>query len=199
MTVYVPKPVGGGVYIGNLTFLRRPIMAKNKVFLTVLALLAGFALFIGCTGETADGSEKEGNKNVGGLVDDGVVISPPETKWEPKIYWTGTIDEDFDGSTVLVVMDKNVGGVNKVHSKNFFGGIEIESIKDLTYFTDTDGIKNLGINWDNWRQLLSIKLPGDSKENVVRAIRHLEKIDGIKAAAPNHLLWPAFIVEGVDE
>jgi len=116
---------------------------------------------------------------------------PVEIQWEKKVYWTGTIDDHFDGKRIAIVMDKNVGGVNKVHDKNFFGDIEIESIRDLTYFTiDADEINKLGIDWENWRQLLCITLPGDSKENVVRAIRHLETIDGIRSAEPGGSAWP---------
>jgi len=114
---------------------------------------------------------------------------PVKTQWEEKRYWTGTIDEDFNGSNVLLIMDKKTGGVNKVHDKSFFDDIEIESIEDLTYFTiDADKINKLGIDWDIWRQILCLTLPGDSKENVVRAIRHLEKIDGIKSASPDGFL-----------
>ena len=153
-------------------------MAKNKVYVTVLlALLAGCAVLIGCAGE---GDVSKSVDNSMSKVETGI-------QWEPKQYWTGTIDEDFDGSSVLLVMDKNVGGPNKVHDKSFFGGIEIESIEDLTWFPR--GYANLGIDWEIWRQILCLKLSGDSKENVVRAIRHLEKINGIRSAEPNHMFY----------
>ena len=160
-------------------------MAKNKGFLTVfLALLAGCVVLIGCAGEGAGSGSERGGNNVNPTEDGGT-----EIQWEPKQYWTGTIDEDFEGSGVVVVMDKNVGGPNKVHDKSFFGGIEIESIRDLTWF-DVN-YNNLGIDWKIWRQILYLKLPGDSnKENVVRAIRHLEKINGIRSADPDHIEWP---------
>jgi hypothetical protein len=67
-------------------------------------------------------------------------------------------------------MDKKVGGVNKKHEKSFFGGIEIESIEDLTILTENaegKGFNNKGIDWEIWRQILCIKLPKDSKENVL--------------------------------
>lgn len=44
---------------------------------------------------------------------------------DEKIYWDGTIEDDFFGDGVLLVMDKYTGGVNKVHEKSFFGDIEI--------------------------------------------------------------------------
>ena len=115
-------------------------------------------------------------------------LMPVESiEYEEKIYWTGSIDEDFDGSTVLIVMDKNVGGVNKVHKKSFFRGVEIEEIHDLTIITGD--IHSALINWEHWHQILSLKLPGDSKKNVVNAIRKLEKIKGILSAEPNYYIY----------
>ena len=108
------------------------------------------------------------------------------TQWDRKIYCNATIDDDFDGSNVLVIMDKKTGGVNKKHEKSFFGGIEIESINDLTEFIEGADIDKLGIDWENWRQILWIKLPGDSKENVLSIIRQLERIESILYAGPNY-------------
>jgi len=147
----------------GILYLGDPNMTKTKVAL-FLALLFGFAVFISCAVEGSNGN------------------------WEPKIYWTGTINDDFEGNKVLVVLDKKVGGPNKVHEKSFFGDLEIESIEDLSRLTGD--INDKGINWEIWRQLLCLTLPGDSKANVVKAIRHLEKIDGIISAEPSGFARP---------
>ena len=184
-------------------------MAQNKIILMFLSLvlLLSFAVLCGCAEKGAGSDLETGNYNMnsnettGDLDsvtpgessgDDSTIVEtppevekPPVTQWEEKIYWTGTINDDFTGNEVLVTLDKNIGGPNKIHDKSFFGDIEIESIRDLTWFTGDIG--NALVNWEKWRQILEIKLPGDSKENVVMAIRHLEKINGILYAGPNHI------------
>ena len=57
-----------------------------------------------------------------------VLAEETENDYEEKTYSNVTIEDDFDDSCVLVVMDKSVGGINKVHSEDFFGDIDIESI-----------------------------------------------------------------------
>ena len=137
----------------------------GKICYMVLILLFGIASLFSCKGDN-----------------DTEIVLP----YDEKIYWNGTIDDDFDGFTVVVVMDKNFGGVNKVHDKRFFGNIEITSIRDLTIITGNFE----SLDMELFRQILALTLPGDSKENVVVAIRHLEKIVGIKYAGPNHFGYP---------
>jgi len=156
----------------------------KKRILACSLLLLFFPVLILCTAQC----QNDFGKGIIGISRNAASVVPGETQWEKKIYWTGTIDDDFDGNHVLLVMDKNVGGVNKVHEKSFFGGIEIESIEDLSKLTGD--INDKGINWEIWRQLLCLTLPGDSKENIVRAIRQLEKIDGIISAEPSGFAWP---------
>ena len=57
-----------------------------------------------------------------------VLAEETENEYEEKTYSNLTVEDDFDDSCVLVVMDKSVGGINKIHSEDFFGDIDIESI-----------------------------------------------------------------------
>lgn len=91
-------------------------------------------------------------------------------------------------------MDKKVGGINKRHTKTLFKGIEIESIRDLTIVNATGKGKKY-LNLKEFKQILEIKLPIESKENVLEVIKKIEQIDGIYCAEPNYYGEDAAIPE----
>jgi len=116
-----------------------------------------------------------------------LVVLAQQEGFEEIIYSYATINDDYDGGSVLVVMDKNTGGINKVHKESFFGNFPKEYVKDLTELTID--IKEALIDEENFRQILQIKLPENSKENALNVIRQLEKINGIKYAGPNYAYY----------
>ena len=163
---------------------------KNKKNSTAICLLLAmvFALAMSqCKFDTElPQNGKDISRNSSG--EDGE-YEEPEYDLDEKQYWQGSIEEDFDGSTVLVVLDRETGGINKEHDIEFFGGIEIEYIKDLM-FIEGD-IHEALIVAENFRQILLLKLPGeDNKNNVINVIRQLEQIDGILYAGPDYALYP---------
>ncbi|MBE5730713.1 MAG: hypothetical protein E7350_02020 [Clostridiales bacterium] len=104
--------------------------------------------------------------------------------YEDKIYSDVSIEDNFDGSSVMVVLDKSISEINKVHSKEFFEGVNIQGIEDLSRI---DVSAASIVNENNFRQTLLLKLPQDDKEIVIQSIKTLEQIDGIKYAGPNRL------------
>jgi hypothetical protein len=144
------------------------------LYCTVLLALVSI-LALGCPLDGPDKADTDvTHKNEG-------VTLPSGIQWEEKIYWEGSVNDPFEDNSVLVVMDKNVGGINKWHDKSFFGDIEIEYIQDLTSVNPNSEY----LNKEQFHQILLLRLPVHSKENVVKVIRHLEKIDGIQFAGPN--------------
>lgn len=103
-----------------------------------------------------------------------------------KIYANVSLDEDFDDASVLVAMNKNISEVNKEYDMDFFGDFPKESIIDLTYIPG--GVtENTNINLDEFTQILQIKLPIHSKQNVLDVIKQLENVDEILWVGPNHI------------
>ena len=108
----------------------------------------------------------------------------PEIEWEEKIYWQGDINDNFLPGEVIVLLDKSISELNKVHTKEFFAGVEIEEIRDLTRRSDSSS-QDVG---DDFHQILHLILVEKTKEAVVNAIKIIELIPGVKAAEPNSLL-----------
>lgn len=124
--------------------------------------------------------------------------SPLETKpsiADEKIYCDATIDQKFADNAVLVVLDKNVGAINKVHDKSFFSAVNVQNLVDLTAIPSYDVTKTSHdiaskIDEDNFRQIIKLELPKKSKENVLKVIKQLEKIDGVIYAGPDYITSP---------
>lgn len=95
--------------------------------------------------------------------------------YQNKHYVDISIEDEFAGNCVLVMLDKGISGVNKIHSKEFFAGVEIDFIYDLSY-TDEPVSED---EKENWQQTLALYLSQNSKEKVLEAVDILEKIDGI--------------------
>ncbi len=103
-----------------------------------------------------------------------------------KIYTNVSLDEYFDDASVLVVMNKSISEVNKEYSMEFFGDFPKESIVDLTFIPG--GVtENTNINLEEFTQILQIKLPIHSKQNVLNVIKQLEDMDEILWVGPNHI------------
>ncbi len=93
-------------------------------------------------------------------------------------------ERDFVDDEVIVVLDKKISAINKIHSKSFFKGIEIESLTDLTWRKLNKKSSN------NFRQILSIKIKNGTKDKVLEAIEILNQIDGVHSAELNYIIEP---------
>jgi len=93
-------------------------------------------------------------------------------------------DLDFCGKSVLVTISQKIGGINKVHDKSFFEGVDILEINDLMRFTKN--INEISINLEKFRQILLLTLPINDKQNVLNVVEKIRSIDGIDYAEPSY-------------
>ena len=122
--------------------------------------------------------------------------------YERKIYSDLTLDDEFCDSSIIVVLDKynsNFKGIEKKVKDKLSGVIEMQSIKDLTAFPDNymDGQNNIDINEapqlaeyykeKSFRQILHIELKEKGKQNVLNAIKRVEKIEGVRYVGPDRI------------
>lgn len=98
-----------------------------------------------------------------------------------KIYSNTDIEENFDDSSLIVIIDRINSGINKSHESTIFKDIEFLEIIDLTYVNDITTITDTA----NFEQILKIRLIESGKAKVIEMINRLSLIDGIKYAGPN--------------
>ena len=109
-----------------------------------------------------------------------------------------TIDQKFCSNSVIVILDQNRGGVNRVHphggnarQASAFGNFEILYIEDLTYSPNhVRGSRGISmIDEENFRQILMLRLAVDGKQNVLDVIEELRFTPGVYYAYPNFIRY----------
>lgn len=102
---------------------------------------------------------------------------------EGKVFCDIDIDDDFDDSKIIVVIDKKTSEINKEYSLDFFNCQNIEKIIDLTHIDKGNDLKLLDV--DNFHQILSLSLKEKSKEKVIEATQQIIMVDEVLSAEPN--------------
>jgi len=106
-----------------------------------------------------------------------------------KNYSTATVDEDFDDSSVMVSLLHNFSIQGKEYTVADFENIDnILTVENLMKLEsgEYETKPNKLVNYDGFVQILSLRLINPSKENVIAAIKEIEKLDFVKSAAPNY-------------
>jgi subtilisin family serine protease len=101
----------------------------------------------------------------------------------PFVYAT---EYDFCDSSVIVVLDNVVGGINKKHDLSLFEDIKIISIEDIFKVSDE------ALKWTNketFNQILLLRLSKKDKDNVLSVIEKLQKVPGVIYAEPNYMVY----------
>ena len=100
-----------------------------------------------------------------------------------KIYANINIEDNFDDSSVIVIIDRINSGINKSHENTIFKDIEFSEIIDLTYVNNVATITDI----NNFEQILKIKLIESGKQKVIDMINRLSLVEGIKYVGPNRI------------
>jgi len=171
---------------------------KNRIISLILVIALSLTLFLGVNAsDSGEGLLENDELLLDGEQNEVEYEFVDDERREEKIYCTATLDEDYVDNVVVVVIDKYVGSINKEYTIDFFDGNEdIASIEDLTRVTGDP--HKLGIDVENYHQILKVTLKTHSKENVLNVIKEFEKIDGIKSASPDCILENPIVDLGTD-
>ena len=99
----------------------------KKLIQTVLVSLFAVVFilfFIGCPND--DIWEADGVRQAEGLPQYDKKVR------DEKIYSNAKIEDNFDDSSLIVILDNFTGGINKKHKESFFGDFKKEYVQDLT-------------------------------------------------------------------
>ncbi|MCM1225334.1 MAG: S8 family serine peptidase, partial [Lachnospiraceae bacterium] len=97
-----------------------------------------------------------------------------------------TINEDFEDDRVIVICNYQYSKVNGAVNLSDFNikGLEFKSVEDMYRVQNSTSIDD---KRTNFRQILSLQLKEKGKENVLKAIEELEKLDNVLLAQPSYI------------
>lgn len=113
-----------------------------------------------------------------------------------KVLCTATLEDDFADDSVIIVINKDYSKINKKFNLSAFTKDTFEDIIDLSA-VERDIAEKEYLNTEDFRQVLKLNLKKTGKEEVLKAIRKLEKIDWIESAEPNYISQPVFCEEDI--
>ena len=170
----------------------------SKSSLLIVALLLSFLIVLSAVSSlsvSANTAEKI----------ETIELSQPVSNVEEKnkkIYCNATSEEDFDESSVLVVLDEQVSQYSGIKNdiKQILYNVGAKTITDLSAlskdYLNSDGSINeekapaLAEHYKEspFRQILKIQLKISDKQHVLNVIKILEKSDYVISASPNYIL-----------
>lgn len=165
---------------------------KKKLILVLTGLIViAVSLFAGCSVEKGDSGEK-GENGSDGLsayeiyckyyiyiesekqwIDDlvaGRLENIDNSVLEEKIYWRGTIDDDFTDDEIILITDNYFS--DKEFTTADFHMIEVEKVELITKYSTGS-------------RYYLVTLKNKGKQSVIDAIRKLEIFAFVKSASPN--------------
>ena len=106
-----------------------------------------------------------------------------------KTIWDGNINDNFDDRNILIVIDKNY--TNWRFYASDFKMVDVVKVQSLSVLRLMS--RGALIDISNWRDIWCIEIGNPGKQNVINAIRELEKLPFIEYAGPNHFGYPGGI------
>ena len=104
---------------------------------------------------------------------------------DKKVYWKGTVDDDFPDDLVIVVLKKPINYIElSVECFGLENAVSIEYVGGVTprdYYFKPEYEYQL----EHYRQIIFIHLEPLGKEKVIEVVRALEQLEFVKYASPN--------------
>ena len=112
---------------------------------------------------------------------------------EKKVYCNATLDDEFEEYSVMVVMTNIASLQFNTYTPEDFPEIQCADVNDLSTASASrvqaklNGEYIKDVNIYEYNQILCLRLKNPGKQNVLDAIKELEKREDIKSASPNYI------------
>ena len=165
---------------------------KMLAILLAIALLIG--LFTGCqASQSAQASEESTEEST----------EPVLGVKEEKIYCTATLEDDFADNIVAVVLTNIASLKLKTYTPEDFPEIQCVKVEDISTATkeqvqailqgepvrDSLGMDYSSFDIEDYHMLLILTLKNPGKQNVLDAIKELEKREDVLSAEPDYAIY----------
>ena len=126
-------------------------------------------------------------ENIAWYQSEGMVFPERSSKHpvDKKEIWNGNISQDFDDRTILLLMDKNYTSWRFYASD--FAGVDVVEVRSLSVLRLMS--PSALIDLKDFRDILAIEIGNPGKQNVINAIRKLEKLGFVQYAGPNYIAY----------
>ncbi len=110
--------------------------------------------------------------------------------YDNKIICNATINDNFDTSTIQIVLNEEASRNNKEYSISDFAEINCTELVDVTkdVKNNFENGNDVLVNMDKFRRTLRIKINSSTKTEILNAIKILENRNDIYAVSPNYFL-----------
>lgn len=113
---------------------------------------------------------------------------------EEKVYCNATLDENFEEYSVMVVITNIASLQFHTYTPEDFPEIQCADVNDLSTASASrvqaklNGEYIKDVNIYEYNQILCLRLKNPGKQNVLDAIKELEKREDVLSASPNYIM-----------
>ena len=163
----------------------------KKLFALLLCLALVVSL-VGCGGGKESDTDVSSAQNSINPISNTDVTTTDTVQSDEKVYCDATLEDDFADDCVMIVLNKEYTHKRIDFTPSHFPGVEISGIESLMSLSKpsnpiSEDLDKKRVANENFREIIKIELKEKSKQNVLDAIKKLEKLPFVRSAEPNYL------------
>ena len=165
----------------------------TKRLFALLLCLALVVSLVGCGGGKESDTDVSSAPNSINPISNTDITTTDTVQSDEKVYCDATLEDDFVDDCVVIVINKEYTHKRIDFTPSHFPGVKISSIRSVMSLSKPsnpcpeEADRKNAAN-ENFREIIEIKLQERGKQNVLDAIKELEKLPFVVSAEPNRYL-----------